>query len=142
MAALGSKGKDMEEQLDKLAFSFFKLFAQYESYLKEHDYFQVTNSGKINVDWDRFVNEIIGQNYVAKLGDKAASAEYILSEPPKKQVVNLKGKLFGLMLQTTKDLCRSYLVTSHVYETIYIMVLNSTGHGLILNEVNNYCITA
>jgi hypothetical protein len=81
----------MEEQLDKLAFSFFKLFAQYESYLKKHKYFQITNGGKINVDWDRFVNERIGQDYINKLGGNAASAEYILSAPPKKQVVNPEG---------------------------------------------------
>ena len=78
----------MDERLDRLAFDFFKLFAQYESYLKEHGYFQVTRNSKINVDWDRFVNENIGSDFLGLLGEKCGSAVYILEDPPKKQVVN------------------------------------------------------
>ena len=77
----------MSKQLDQLAFSFFKLFAQYESNLKEKGFFQA-NGKKINVDWDRFANEVIGNSFLEDLGDKAQYAEFILSEPPKRQVAN------------------------------------------------------
>ncbi len=77
----------MNEQLDQLAFSFFKLFARYESSLKERGFFQSRN-GKILVDWDRFANEVVGGNFMEELGDKAENAQYILSEPPKRQVIN------------------------------------------------------
>lgn len=74
--------------LDHTAFSLFKIFAQYESSLKEHGYFQSVNGQKIIVDWDRFVNEKIGQNFLELLEDNEQSAIYILENPPKKQIVN------------------------------------------------------
>lgn len=86
----------MEENLDKLAFSFFKLFARFESTLKERDYFRIERSSRIAVDWDRFANEIVGENYIEDLGDKAGSARYILSEPPMRQAVNEEGKIVWL----------------------------------------------
>lgn len=78
----------MEEHLDNLSFSFFKLYAQYESFLKDNGYFVPLNNGTIIVDWDRFVNEKIGNEFITKLGNKAESANYILTSPPKKQAVN------------------------------------------------------
>jgi hypothetical protein len=81
----------MEEELDNLAFRFFKLFAQYESSLKSEKYFQTNNSGKILVDWDRFANERIGSDFIEELGEKAGAATYILDHPPKKQVVGDQG---------------------------------------------------
>ncbi len=83
----------MDEELDKMAFMFFKLFAQYESYLKTNGYFSVANNGTINVDWDRFVNEKIGATYIKQLGDNANSANYILNQPPKKQAVDAHGRI-------------------------------------------------
>lgn len=53
----------MEEKLDKLAFRFFKLFAQYESSLKERGFFFVNSRGRIFVDWSRFAKEVIGQDF-------------------------------------------------------------------------------
>ncbi len=82
----------MSEELDKLAFSFFKLFAQYESSLKEKGFF-VSGGNKVIVDWDRFANEEIGNSFIEDLGDKAAYANYILSEPPKRQNVNQNGNI-------------------------------------------------
>jgi hypothetical protein len=82
----------VNEQLDKLAFSFFKLFAHYESSLKENDFFQVRNR-KILVDWDRFANEAIGVDFMNGLGEKAEYAKFILDEPPNRQVVNDAGKI-------------------------------------------------
>jgi len=83
----------MEEKLDNLAFSFFKLFAQYESYLKDHDYFDISNSGKIIVAWDRFVNENIGADFIEKLGENAESANFILTNPPMRQSTNSNGQI-------------------------------------------------
>ena len=80
----------MNQELDNLALHFFKLFAQYEFALKENNYFQVS-CGKIIVDWDRFVNEQIGSDFLNQLGDKSNSASYILDEPPMKQIVNDAG---------------------------------------------------
>lgn len=39
------------------------------------------------------MNERIGPDYIEKLGDKADSAEYILSKPPMKQIVNPEGRI-------------------------------------------------
>ena len=78
----------MSVDLDQLAFSFFKLFARYEFALKERGYFQADRSGNILVDWDRFANEVVGKNFKAELGVLALSAEYILDQPPKKQVAD------------------------------------------------------
>lgn len=79
--------------LDDTAFHLFKIFAQYESSLKEHGYFQSSNGQKIIVDWDRFVNEKIGENFLELLEDNEQSATYILENPPKKQVVNDNGEI-------------------------------------------------
>lgn len=75
----------MNDELDLLAFRFFKKFAQYEFSLKESGFFQV-NRTKIIVDWDKFANQVIGQDFLDKLGDSATSAKYILNNPPKKQI--------------------------------------------------------
>lgn len=77
----------MNEKLDELAFHFFKLFAQYEFYLKDKGYFEETKNGRFVVNWDRFVNERIGKTFMENLGDKSGSAEYILTEPPMQQIV-------------------------------------------------------
>lgn len=83
----------MEEELDQLAFKFFKLFAQYESTLKSENYFQTNGSGRILVDWDKFANEKVGSDFLVNLGDKAEAANYILEHPPKKQIVGAEGRI-------------------------------------------------
>jgi hypothetical protein len=82
-----------KNKLDKLAFDLFKIFAQYESSLKERGYFKVASGQKIIVDWDKFVNEKIGESFLVKLDSKEPSARYILENPPMKQVVNGHGKV-------------------------------------------------
>lgn len=82
----------MHQELDQLSFRFFKLFARYESSLKERDFF-TSNRGKLIVDWDRFANEVIGPDFLENLGDNRHAAEYILENPPKKQTVNDQGKI-------------------------------------------------
>jgi len=60
----------MDSDLDKVAYSFFKIFAQYESYLKDKGYFSPSSNGGIIVDWDDFVNKNIGKDFMKQLGDK------------------------------------------------------------------------
>jgi len=70
----------MSDELDQLAFSFFKLFAQYEFTLKEKGFFKAGKSGNVIVDWDRFANEVVGKNFKTELGALALSAQYILDQ--------------------------------------------------------------
>lgn len=74
-------------ELDQLACVFFKLFAQYESSLKEQGYFRIVSQNQPEADWDRFVNEKIGSDFLEKLQNKSVSAVYILDHPAMKQVV-------------------------------------------------------
>ena len=78
----------MQRDMDDLAFRFFKLFAQYESTMKERGLFQKDNRGGVYADWNRFAKEIVGPNFRDKVGD---AADYILQNPPKKQAVNEDG---------------------------------------------------
>lgn len=81
------------QHLDKLAFRFFKLFARYESTLKERGYFRVERKDRIVVDWDRFANEVVGAHFIDALSDKAKSAKFILQQPPMRQAANDEGKI-------------------------------------------------
>lgn len=82
----------IERHLDMLAFRFFKLFAQYESSLKEQRFFQVKN-GIIKVDWNKFANERIGKDFLQQLGENQEAANFILTSPPMKQKVNDDGEI-------------------------------------------------
>lgn len=73
----------MDEELDELAFRFFKLFAQYESTLKERGFFRSNKKGQIFVEWDRFAKEVVGPECLADLGNKRAAAIFILDAPQK-----------------------------------------------------------
>jgi len=77
----------MNEELDRLSFELFKLFAEYEYELKQYKFFKTNNGSNIEVDWDRFANEKIGRHFMDILNDDHASAQYILSNPPKKQEI-------------------------------------------------------
>lgn len=83
----------MDEELDKLAFRLFKLFAQYEAALKKQKYFCVSKRGEIIIEWDKFANEKVGGDFRNKLEALAVEADYILENPPKKQIVNEKGEI-------------------------------------------------
>lgn len=83
----------MDMTLDQLAFKFFKLFAQYESALKEQGYFTKGSRDLVSVDWDRFANQKIGSNFLQELGATADAAKYLLEFPPKKQIVNNQGEI-------------------------------------------------
>lgn len=77
----------MSEQLDKLAFSFFKLFAQYEYALKAMRFARSGAGGQAEPDWDRFSNEI-GSLVLNKPNKTLLNAtSYLFENPPKKQVL-------------------------------------------------------
>ncbi len=80
-------------ELDKLAFEFFKIFAQYESSLKENSFFRVEQSGAIKVDWDKFANDVIGTSFINKDVKIKDHLDYILNDPPKRQGVNGKNQI-------------------------------------------------
>ncbi len=91
----------MNFDLDKLAFDFFKIFAQYESSLKEKDFFRVERSGAIKVDWNRFASEIVGASFMEQGTEIQEQLRYILDQPPMKQGVNEQNKIIWVEVPNT-----------------------------------------
>jgi hypothetical protein len=79
-------GMSKADELDELAFSFFKLFAQYEYALKAMGYGSAGPRGQAEPDWDRFANEVGALVMEGEAQGLAAAREYILQHPPKRQV--------------------------------------------------------
>jgi hypothetical protein len=78
----------MPENLDDLAFCFFKLFAQYEYALKAMQYARSGAGGQAEPEWDRFSNEI-GRLVMKKPnGELLDAINYLFDHPPKKQILN------------------------------------------------------
>ena len=78
----------MPAHLDKLAFEFFKLFAQYEYALKAMQFARSGSGEQAEADWDRFANEI-GHCVLEETNEELLSAiNYLFTYPPKKQVLN------------------------------------------------------
>lgn len=73
--------------LDKLAFDFFKLFARYEFALKDIGYITPGRNNEPNPAWDYFANEIGKALFATDQESVLDSIEYILTSPPKRQVV-------------------------------------------------------
>jgi hypothetical protein len=80
-------GAFMSKSLDDMAIRFFKLYAQYESTLKEKGYFRSDSSCNVIVDWDKFSNEVIGKNFKKDACFLKEDFDYILDNPPMRQVV-------------------------------------------------------
>lgn len=116
----------MTDRLDQLAFRFFKLFAQYESTLKDKDFFRTDKSKNVIVDWDRFSNEIIGANFRVELGEAAPAAEYILNSPPKRQIVS-NGKVVWADVLASENSVQ--ILFSHICR-----VRNNLFHGAKFGE--------
>jgi len=74
--------------LDQLAFRFFKLFAQFESTMKERGFFRLERNGRIAVDWNRFANEVAGPEVRQQLKVHKVDVDYILHNPPMRQSAN------------------------------------------------------
>lgn len=81
-----SQSEDIDE-LELLAFRFFKLFAQYESAIKGQPLVKRSGVDGFKVDWDRVANERIGREFLNLLGSKRKFALYLLDNPPQKQVL-------------------------------------------------------
>jgi len=93
----------MDEILDNYAFKFFKLYAKYEYFLKASGYFQSVNAGKkILVDWDAFVNQNIGVDYLTLDGEEKVAVNYILDNPPCQQAVNEDGVIIWAPVSNTE----------------------------------------
>jgi len=117
----------MDDHLDKISFDFFKLFAQYESTLKERDYFHTDKTRKVIVDWDRFANEVVGNNFKNDLGALAEAAEYILQQPPMKQTVDKRNKV--VWADVTSEDQSVQALFGHIRRT-----RNNLFHGAKFNE--------
>lgn len=117
----------MQKRLDNLAFRFFKLFAQYESTLKERGFFRADNRARISVDWGRFANEVVGEDFGNHLGEQASAADYILQYPPMRQSVNNAGKIIW---EEVSNADRSVqMLFSHICR-----VRNNLFHGAKFNH--------
>jgi len=83
-----------QKHLDSLAYDFFKLFAQFEAKLKEQGFVcsidrskdRSKDNGSFAIKWDEFANRVIGPDFRNKLGEHVESAEYLLNDPPMKQI--------------------------------------------------------
>ncbi|HDT4622795.1 TPA: hypothetical protein QHO11_003147 [Klebsiella oxytoca] len=77
----------MSKELDELAFSFFKIFAQYEFALKAMKYASAGSRGQVELDWNRFSNEI-GHRILDEQEESIRNAvNYLFDNPPKKQIL-------------------------------------------------------
>jgi hypothetical protein len=76
----------MHQQLDHLAFRFFKVFAQCEYALKAMGYGRAARNKAAEADWDRFANEIGAALFQEQDPNIAGAVEYLLRHPPKRQV--------------------------------------------------------
>ncbi len=123
--ALTAQEPRMSTYLDQLAFQFFKLFAQYESTLKERGLFKSDRLGNISVDWDRFANEIVGNNFRVELAQSVHAADYILDQPPKKQIAD-NGKVVWADVPATEKSVQ--ILFGHICR-----VRNNLFHGAKFN---------
>ncbi len=72
--------------LDRLAFQFFKLFAQYEYALKAMGYATSGRNRQAEPDWDRFANQVGALVMDVQDQEIQDARQYILDTPPKRQV--------------------------------------------------------
>ena len=77
----------MPENLDDLAFSFFKLFAQYEYALKAMQFARAGYGNQAEPDWNRFSNEIGCLVLNEPDGDLLNAINFLFEHPPKKQIL-------------------------------------------------------
>ena len=76
----------MSDELNNLAFAFFRLFAQFEYALKAMGYGRAGNRQAAEADWDRFANEVGARLFAATDPDILRAMQYIFEHPPKRQV--------------------------------------------------------
>ncbi|MBX3620638.1 MAG: hypothetical protein KF891_11735 [Rhizobacter sp.] len=76
----------MSDDLDKLAFAFFKLFAKYEYALKAMGYGLAGPKQSAEADWDRFSTTVGVKVLSVTDAEVKAAIQYIFQKPPKRQV--------------------------------------------------------
>lgn len=111
----------MTQNLDNLAFCFFKLFAQYEYALKAMGYARSGIGGQAEPEWDKFSNEI-GRLVLEKPHEELLDAiNYLFDHPPKKQILNA-GELSWQSVNTKEH--TPQMLFSHIRR-----VRNNLYHG-------------
>lgn len=111
-------------ELECLAFSLFKIFAQYEYTIKKMGYLKnKNNNANAEPNWDKFV-----KNYGNKLIEEKNENEglheaikYIINNPPSKQLVN-SGKLIWVSQEP-------YKLNAHNLFTNIRLIRNNLYHG-------------
>ena len=111
----------MPEDLDNLAFCFFKLFAQYEYALKAMQYARSGAGGQAEPEWDRFSNEIGRLVLDEPNGELRDAINYLFDHPPKKQI--LKDGIISWQVVKTEERSPQILF-SHIRR-----VRNNLYHG-------------
>lgn len=76
----------MSAELDRLAFRFFKLFAQCEYALKAMGYGRAGKADAAEPEWDRFANEEGTLLLRVESAGIVAARTYLFENPPKRQV--------------------------------------------------------
>lgn len=77
--------------LDKMAFRFFKTFAQYEYALKVLGYVSAGPRKQAEPNWDKFSNEVGGLIMDSSNEKTTKAINYIQNHPPKRQVLEDEG---------------------------------------------------
>lgn len=118
----------MLNPLDLLAFKFFKLFAQYESALKEMGYVVKgpTNSS-VFVDWERFISEKIGIACKYPNASDMDAAQYILDHPPMVQVLDEQNR--PVWREAKKDAANPQTLFKHIRQ-----IRTNLFHGAKFNS--------
>jgi hypothetical protein len=77
----------MDSSLDEFAFRLFRQFAQYEYALKVLGYAHAGNNNRVELEWDRFANDI-GTVLLQETTtpEVTAARPYLFEHPPKRQV--------------------------------------------------------
>jgi len=119
-------GGGMSNHLDKIAFDFFKLFAQYEFALKAMNYFRPARE-LAEPDWDRFSNEIGVLIMTDNDPEVSEARNYLLVNPPKKQIIKDGAVAWGEVPNQDKSPQALY---SHIRR-----VRNNLYHGGKFNGV-------
>ncbi len=111
----------MPQDLENLAFCFFKLVAQYEYALKAMQYARSGAGGQAEPEWDRFSNEVGRLILDEPNGELRDAINYLFDNPPSKQI--LKDEVLSWQVVNTEERSPQILF-SHIRR-----VRNNLYHG-------------
>jgi len=75
----------IERDLDRLAFQFFKMFSRTEYALKASGFNK--GNGQADADWEKFAAVVLPLVESPQTSELATAIDYILKHPPKKQMI-------------------------------------------------------